>query len=291
MGGNLCWQSCVVMGLVLACLFITRPLASEWPAAVVRMRRKERFGAGTLATALRPAISAWRDRRLYGLAELAAGRCSFGQRSWPEERLWAYDLGAITVGCTHRKCLVGVFGTWNSLPGPSVDLWTLCGFHGASCMVMHQCGPATFYGHFAPRWSAPHTLLLGGFASSSPFEVLWLGGTLLGLGPDLQRGIGRGGFLALWFGGALCTSLLAASRRRSGTGAGGALASFAYHVLSTPNARHSIFGIQLGAKAALAVHLGIATWPHVGGGELVTGIALNGLPVMYGTLLWWCYGK
>ena len=276
----------VVLGVLLGLLVLTRPLASEWPAAVVRMRRKERFGAGTLGAALGPAKEAWGEARWQGLAELAAARCSFRHRSWPEERLWAYDLGLVTLGCTHKKCLLGILGRWNALPGPAVDLWALTGLHGVSCLVMHQLGPEVFYSHFAPRMSEPHTLLLGGFASPSPFEVLWLGGTLLGLGPDLQRAIGRGGFLVLWLGGALCSSLLAASRRRSGTGAGGALASFAYHVLSAPNARHNIFGIELGAKAALAAHLGIATWPSVGG-QLLTGVALNGLPVVFGSAMWW----
>ena len=259
------------------------------------MRRKERFGAGSLAAALEPAKAVWASPELAGperwaaLGELAAERFRFGREQWAEERLWAADLGLLTVGCTHKKCFVGALGAWNSLPGPDAELYALAAAHGAACLVMHQYGPNTFYEHFAPRFSKPHTLVAGGFATASPFEMLWLGGTLLGLGSGLQRAIGRVGFLVLYLGGAFGVSLFAASQRHSSTGSGGALASFAYHVLAAPSARHNIFGIEMGARMALAVHFGISTWPSLNGstGRPLIGLALNGLPIVFGGALWW----
>jgi hypothetical protein len=274
---------------VLYVMLVTRPRATDWPAAVAGMRRKERAAAGTFSTALEPAKEAWASpNRWAAMVELAAERASYGRLRWEEERLWSVDALFVSVGCTHKKCFVGLLGVWRPLPGAKVDLYVLVAAHGIPCAVMHQYGPAAFYHAFSPRWSEPYTVLLGGFATSSPFEMVWLGSTIMGMGPEMQRAIGRLGLLLLWLVGAFAVSLLAASQRHSCSGSGGALATFAYHALQAPYARHNLFGIEMGARAALAAQFAIASLPALNGGADRPGVllALNGLPILVGSVLY-----
>ena len=274
---------------VLFVALVTRPRAEEWPVAVERMRRLQRAGAGSFSTALQPAREAFDSpKRWSALAALASNRLAFGFKEWPEAKLWAADVGVISIGCTHKRCFVGVAGSWHRVPGPKADLYALVAMHGSALAVRYQYGPTAFFRHFSPRLSDPHTLLLGGFATSGEFEMLWLGSTLLGLGHELQRSIGRGGFLVLWLGGATSVSLVAATQRISSSGAGGALASFAYHALAAPFARHNIFGIEMGPKAALSAQAILATWSAFNGDapRPAAILALHGLPILLGSLLW-----
>ena len=61
--------------------------------------------------------------------------------------------------------------------------------HGAACLVANQYGPVTYHRLFSPRFSSPASLVLGIFATSSPFELVWLSGSILGVGAELQRSL------------------------------------------------------------------------------------------------------
>lgn len=275
----------IVVGLsLLTLLLVTRPPASDWPAVVTKLRRKEANAAGSLALALKPLGAAWQQRDFTALAEIARSRWDIGMHMDAEDaRIWAFDALLLTIACTHRKCFVGVLGAWHVLPGAQVDLWALLACHGAACAVAHAYGMATFYRWCSPRASEPLTIAASIFASASPMELLWLYGSLLGVGADLQHSLGRAGFLALYCGGGLSSVLLAMYLRHSVNGGGGALASVAFHALRYPHARHSIFGLTLGAKAAVAVQVGLASLPAFGGAARPEAVlALNGLPVAFG---------
>ena len=159
--------------------------------------------------------------------------------------------------------------------------------HGLAVAVSYSLGPTTYFQHFSPRWSEPHTLLCSCFATTSPFELLYLSGNLLGVGAELQRSAGRAFLLLLYLSGAASVSLLAAQWRHSATGAGGALACGAYHALRSPSARHSVFGLEMSAKAALAVQVAVASWPAFNGavGRPAVLIALNCVPALLGAAL------
>lgn len=265
---------------------LTRPCSADWPAAVARMRRKERHGAGTMTLALEPVRAVWdTPERWQALLAMARERFAFGIERFPEEErgLWALDSGVLTVACTKKRCYVGALGSWRKLPGGEYDLYALAALHGFACLISHKYGPTVFFRHFAPRLVEPHTVLGGAFATSSPFEMLWLGSTLLGLGHELQRALGRGGFLALWLAGAVGMSLAAAVLRHTCTGTGGILASFTYHTIAAPHARHSLYGIEMGARQALAVHVGIACLPAFQGASRPhVAIGLSLLPLVIG---------
>lgn len=278
----------LILAPVIPLMLLTRPMAHEWPDAVVRLRKKERNAAGSLASALEPVKAAWRsDDRHAALLEMARARLSIGtHESEVDARVWATDAVLLTVGCTKKKCYVGILGQWRPLPGAESDLYVLLACHGAACALAHSQGMPVFFRWCSPRMSSPFTLLTSIFATASPFEMLWLYGTMLGVGRDLQRGLGRLGFLALYLGGGLSSVLVAAYFRHSANGAGGALAAFAYHALAAPNARHSIFGLEMGARMSLAAQAALASYPAFNGAarpELV--LALNGLPILIGAAL------
>ena len=272
-----------LLALGLACL-LTRPLSSEWPAAVTRMRNREPDAAGTLSRALKPVRRAWRASNYTGLSSMVVARCALGTHVSDEDpRVWAMDALLLTVGCTHRRCYVGILGKWRAVPGAQYDLYALIAAHAAAVLLAYHDMRA-YHRLCSPRLSAPHTLLTALFAASSPFELLWLVGSIMGLGPDLQRSIGRLGYLALYLGGSLSSVLLAAYLRHSVNGSGGALASCAYHALVAPHARHSIFGLEMGARMALAAQAGLASLPatHEGARSAVI-LALNGVPMLVGS--------
>ena len=312
-----------VIGPLMGLMLLSRPKADDWPAAVERMRRKERHGAGTLATSLEPARAVWAssEQRWHDIGMMAAQQFTFGSRAWPEEKLWAMDAVLLSAGCTHKKCFVGVLGSWRKLPCAAIDLYILAAAHGSAIAVFYHFGPTVFYQHCAPRFSAPYTILTGAFATSSLFEMMWLTSTLFGLGHDLQRSIGRVRFLLLWLGGAGSVSLVAASLRHSCSGAGGVIAAFTYHAIVAPRAQYNIFGmrpwlnlmscddphnhsqpvtpcirrthrlpctfeagITLGVRTALVVQMAIVAWPALGGasGRLGVVAALNLAPMAIG---------
>ena len=182
---------------------------------------------------------------------------------------------------------MGHLGTWRRVPGPRFDLWVLLGMHATGCVVSYTYSSEVFFRYFSPRFDAPYTLLLSLFSPTTPWELLWLYGMLFSTGPAMQRALGRLGFLVLYVLGAASTTLLSAWQRHSATGKGGPLAIVTYHALLAPNARHSIFGVEMGAKAALAVQIGVCTWPAFTGDAPKPWllIALNALPAMLGAVM------
>ena len=173
------------------------------------------------------------------------------------------------------------------MPGPTADLYALLACHGAACLLAHTEGMGAFFRWCSPRPNAPHTIITSLFATSSPFELLWLFGTLQGVGSDLQRSLGRLGFVALYLGGSLSSVLFAAYTRHSANGAGGALAAFAFHALAAPNMRHNIFGVTMGARMALAAQAALASYPAVNGAARPgVVLALNGIPIFLGAAYW-----
>jgi hypothetical protein len=274
---------------LLVLMVLTRPLASEWPGVVARLRRKDKAGYGSFSQAMEPVREAWNDvderwDRLYALAAERYGVCT---QRWDDQQLWATDASLFTVACTKKKCFVGALGVWRAVPGPEIDLWALLGANGVACAVCYAYDVRTFYQIFSPRFSEPHTLLTSMFATSSPFELLWMYGTILGLGRSLQRALGRGGFLALYLSGGISATLIALFQRHSSTGAGGVLATLTYHTLLAPHSRHSVFGIEMGAKMALAVQVGFCCWPALSGQAARPGVllAMNGMPTFLAAAL------
>ena len=313
----------VVLVPTVILMILTRPLADDWPEAVDRMRRKERDAAGSFAAAMQPVRVGWRSEAPWSrLSALTWRRCSAGTRHWDEEGYWAVDGVVVTLACTRKACFAGVLGRWQRLPGRKVDVYALVGTHGASCAISYAYGLGFFYRHFAPRFSRPHTILFSAFATSHPFTLLWLASLLLGIGSELQRALGRIGFALLCtrplpfdllfkahmiaslalslecapiesrshggadLGGALITSLFAAAYRRSNDGTGGVLALCCYHALAAPNAQHNIFGIQMGAKMALACQVAIASLPAFSGGQSQPGttLVMAALPLAVGAV-------
>ena len=276
-----------IVALALACL-LTRPLSSDWPTAVTRMRSKEPDAAGTFASALKPVRRAWRSSNYTALSGIVLSRCALGTHVSEEDpRVWAFDALLLTVGCTHRRCYVGILGKWRAVPDAKYDLYALIAAHAAAVLLAYT-DMGLYHRLCSPRLSAPHTLLTALFAASSPFELLWLVGSIMGLGPNLQRTIGRLGYLALYIGGSLSSVLLGAYVRHSVNGSGGALASCAYHALVAPHARHSVFGLEMGARMALAAQAGLASLPatHEGARSAVI-LALNGVPILVGAVVFW----
>ena len=264
---------------LLLLLVVTRPDAIDWPDAVGRMRIKEKNAAGSLSLTMKKL-----PRNIPAIISLAFERATVGTHiSEDDPRIWATQYIFFSVGCTHKKCFAGVLGAWRPMPDREFDLYALLACHGAACLLAHTYGMLFFFQTFSPSLSKPHTLLTAIFATSSPFEMLWLCGCILGVGSDLQRAIGRIGFLILYIAGGVSSVLLAAYNRHSANGAGGALASMAYHALAAPRARHNILGFDMGAKMALAVQAGLASWPAFNGApQPLLILALNGLPMLVG---------
>ena len=281
-------SSILLASLVALLLLLTRPLATSWPETVGRMRDKQPDAAGSLQQAIKPLQVALRDRqhRWQHMGDLARSQSRIGISADDEdERIWAADAVLFTVGCTHKRCFLGVLGKWRRMWSGRYDLYGLAAAHGAACLVANQYGPGYYHRLFSPRFSSPVSLVLGIFATSSPFELVWLSGSILGVGAELQRSLGRGAFLMLYCGGALASSLVAAYSRHSANGAAGALATFAFHALAAPSARHSIFGLEMGARNALLAQAALSTWPMLNGGRPATACALNAVPIAMGGIL------
>ena len=219
------------------------------------------------------------------IASIAQERLAISRHISPEDsRVYSYDAILFSVGCTHKKCFVGALGAWRAMPPREVDLWIILALHGAACALAYQEGMAAFLRWCTPRFNAPHTLITGCFATPSPFQMLWLWGSVFGAGADMQRSLGRLGFLALYLCGALSSVLISANLRYSATGVGGILATFACHTLTAPLARHAVFGIEMSARMALAAQVGIATLPNLSseGSKAAVVLALNGAPLFVG---------
>lgn len=288
-GGYLNYALLVVP--ILLTMNLTRPLADTWPDTVTRLRNKDRSAVGTFRTAFQPVQAALKDKRnrWSTLSTMLSERLPVRTVGDLEVNgTWAADAVLVTLGCTKKRCYCGVLGVWRPLPGPQADLWVLLAGHAAGCATAYAYGQGFFFRLFSPRFREPYTLLLSLFATSTPWECLWLYGMLFSTGPALQRILGRVGFAVLYLGGAACSTLLSAVYRHSATGTGGPLAIATYHTLLAPYARHSIFGIEMGARAALAVQIGICSWPALSGNAPLPALllALNGLPVLFGALAW-----
>jgi hypothetical protein len=241
------------------------------------------------------------------LFDMARTRCAFGYSEAPDDaRVWAVDALFFAVGCTHRRCHVGVLGAWRPLPNQKFDLWLVLGLHAAACGLYHTQGPGPFYRLCSPRFSAPHTFVTAIVATASPFELIWMYGNLIDAGSDVQRALGRIGFLILCalppfpverlptltrsgphpnadaLGG-LSSAVAAAYCRHSANGAGGTLAVLAFHFLRQPsNVRFRVMNIQMSPVAALGVQALLAAVPSLSGDRPQTALALVGAPVVLG---------
>lgn len=284
-GQSALMRTVLVLAPLLALALLTRPSAIDWPATVVKLRNKEKGATGSFAAAIKPVKAAWHARDYDTLASLAWSKLVIGFRADDEDgRIWAFDAVFATLGCTHRRCYLGVWGKWQRLPDEKMDLYGLLGAHGLACAYSYHYGKIAFFRLFSPRMMEPHTLLFAMFATFDPFELVWLSSGILSLGADLQRSLGRTGFLSLYCGAAFVTAITAAYNRHSANGAAGALAAYAYHALVAPGARHSLFGIEMGARAALMVQCMLSAWPL----RQRPGMAmvLNAIPILVGGLFW-----
>jgi len=73
---------------------------------------------------------------------------------WPDGS-WAADAALVSVGCTRKGCLLGVFGHWWRLATWPAE-WDL-GAIGAVHTYAALCGSDVYYRHFAPRSRLRHT--------------------------------------------------------------------------------------------------------------------------------------
>jgi len=245
-----------VLAAAIALVIATRPPAETLPSEVAKLRAVKRRG------------KVERDWTFKGHSGSL-----LKMHRWPDD-LWAADALIVSFGCTQRgTCFVGTLGKWWRLPKwmPKWDLWLLAGVHGTACACYMQ-SPMLYHQLFSPRASAPHTVLLGAFASSNPWELLWIGSTIVGLGQELQRALGRAGFIGLYLVAALASSVCSMLLRCSARGHGGILAAMAYHTILSPRSQHNIFGLTLGARQALAVQTVMAGWPLAGQPVALIGV-------------------
>jgi len=269
-------QWAAVLVLALALLIAARPSTDSFEREVA-IRRRKRPPQQRLELELRAFVDA-------PLKKLTVGGL---QESSEESGLWSSDLLIATVGCTQKTCFVGAVGRWLRLPRweRHFDLYAMLGMHCIGVFLCYQC-PGTFFEHFSPRLSHPHTVVLGMFACTSPVELLWLVSFASWLGRDLQKMIGRLGAIALYVACGLSSSLASAILRRSATGAGGLLGAFAYHTLAAPNASHNILGIALSPPKALLAQFIIMSWDVVTiPDQRLPLIICNGLPTALGAVM------
>lgn len=247
---------------LLSVVVQTRPPAAEFAAEVAYRRQvKADLKAGRRPQPRpAPATAASGDGDGEGASDDGAQPAPtaplFGIHRWPRGT-WAVDAAVVSLGCTRKGCLIGAGTLWWAPPSWPMewDPYLLLAAHAYSTF----CPSATYFRHFSPRSSVPHSVLLGAVATRSTWGLLWVGSTLVGLGAELQQALGRMGFLCLYLAAGLAASLVSMSFRRSAHGHGGILAACAYHALVAPNARHNLMGVELGARAALAVQVGLAS--------------------------------
>mmetsp|Transcript_7707 Transcript_7707/g.22580 ORF Transcript_7707/g.22580 Transcript_7707/m.22580 type:complete len:280 (+) Transcript_7707:680-1519(+) len=255
-----------LVALTAAALLQTRPPAHSFRAEVDYLRQAKReLAAGRRPT---PRKSNEEVDEMGGIGAV---------HRWPDGS-WAADAALVSVGCTRKGCLLGVFGHWWRLATWPAE-WDL-GAIGAVHTYAALCGSDVYYRHFAPRARLPHTLLLGAFATRSVFELLWVGSTLYALGRPLQAALGRVGFAALYVGAGVAASLVCMLARRSSSGHGGLLGVCAYHALLLPRARQSIMGIEMGSKPALAAQIAIASQGAFQGDRPLPILAANLAPCL-----------
>ena len=257
-----------------AALIAARPRAASFPSRIASLRAKQRQPT---AYAQLSAEFAKKDSLL---SKFNVGFHEFGNATAP---LWVAEGAVASLGCTRRTCFVGAAGSWWQIPkwSKDTDVFVLAGLHALACATFHY-DVAAYYRHFAPRWSRPQSLVLGIFGVPSPWELLWLITSLVNYGPELQRALGRLGFVHLYLAAGLASTVAGLMLRCGGTGAAGVLAHLTFHVCRQPSARHTIFGVTLPAPAALAVQVGFASWQLLQTGGALAVLAVSGTPCALG---------
>ncbi|KAL1495614.1 hypothetical protein AB1Y20_016974 [Prymnesium parvum] len=272
------WREAAVVAAA-ALLLLSRPQASDFPAAVQRIRRKEPHAAGRLSDELPSRLD-----QAYGAIK---SKVSFGCRSSEEPRLWACDALLLSVGCVRRTCFVGALGSWWRLPSRSAaaERWLLCAAHIAAAAT-RLAAPSAYFRWFQPSLRRPASVLLAAFATSGLFELVWTVTTIEGEGADLQQSrlLGRTNFLYLYIGSALASSLCSLATRSSAFGAGGLLATCCFHALAAPHARHVIFGVEMSGSTALAAQVVFACYPALNNGNAPAVLLVNLVPTLGGAV-------
>ena len=278
----------VVAAAILLTSMLTRPPAASFAAEVARRKARAPAPKSAWTKQLAPLRSAWAVGDMGAAWGVVRSRSRIRTRDWEDPDAWAIDAVFLSYGCYRGRrttCFVGTAGRWYRQPTwtAAADLWSLMAVHAISFACYHY-SPTTYFRYFEPSTRRPHSIPLAAFATSSVFSMLWLGSTLLSLGPDLQRLLGRRRFARLYLGAGLASTCFSLAFRHSATGAGGAIATIAYHALAAPHARHDIMGVPMGARTALAVHVGIASMPALGAAAHVAGrvLAINLVPVAIG---------
>ena len=272
-----------------AALIAARPRAASFPSRIASLRAKQRQPT---AYAQLSAEFAKKDSLLskfnvgfheFDEAAPTSGDSDAAPSAAAPKTLWVAEIAVASLGCTRRTCFVGAAGSWWQIPkwSKDTDVFVLAGLHALACATFHY-DVAAYYRHFAPRWSRPQSLVLGIFGVPSPWELLWLITSLVNYGPELQRALGRLGFVHLYLAAGLASTVAGLMLRCGGTGAAGVLAHLTFHVCRQPSARHTIFGVTLPAPAALAVQVGFASWQLLQTGGAVAVLAVSGTPCALG---------
>jgi len=132
-----------LVALTAAALLQTRPPAHSFRAEVDYLRQAKReLAAGRRPT---PRKSNEEVDEMGGIGAV---------HRWPDGS-WAADAALVSVGCTRKGCLLGVFGHWWRLATWPAE-WDL-GAIGAVHTYAALCGSDVYYRHFAPRARLRHT--------------------------------------------------------------------------------------------------------------------------------------
>ena len=274
---------------VVALLITSRPPAASFPSRIASLRAKQRqptaYAQLSAEFAKKDSLLSKFNVGYHEFDEIAptSGDSDAAPSAAAPKTLWVAEIAVASLGCTRRTCFVGAAGSWWQIPkwSKDTDVFVLAGLHALACATFHY-DVAAYYRHFAPRWSRPQSLLLGIFGVPSPWELLWLITSLVNYGPELQRALGRLGFVHLYLAAGLASTVAGLMLRCGGTGAAGVLAHLTFHVCRQPSARHTIFGVTLPAPAALAVQVGFASWQLLQTGGALAVLAVSGTPCALG---------
>ena len=259
----------------LVLVFASRPPAASWPAAVAKLRAEEVMPTAYAALA--------EELGELSLAALGA-KVMVGERDLDAEDLWAADALLFSVGCSRKACFVGVLGSWWRLPqlvkeilneevtkprGAQYEhhrVWVFSP-HGQLCALgalavlsysLEYLNHELFDRLCTPSLRRPHTLLLGGFATKSPYEAIWIAVCVHNTGAEVQKILGTWGFLWLYVVGCVATAVAAAVYPQRGYrchGAGGMMAMLIVYAARYPTANYTlVYGVTVPVWRAVAAN-------------------------------------
>jgi hypothetical protein len=151
---------------------------------------------------------------------------------------------------------VGVLGVW--MPWRDKDDLLLLATLMFAVYGLHARWPGPVYRACVPRLANPLWLVASSLFCDSLMTLLMVGATLFNMGPMLQDAVGRGPFLAAFFGAGVLAGLDELTNRRYPRPAGGVPGAFALLVHGTllfPGTRYSLYGMELSGAGLIGVQM------------------------------------